>query len=417
MFFTKRSSTMKAILKSIALAALFIVFILFPLMTQEIDNELWDKAKKIHEEAIVIDAHAHVHMFDHSSEKLDIGKDSAVSQIDLIKMRKGNMDAAFYSMALASNRDRENPLKAILNSVEIIKKQINKYPELAGLVLTHEDVVRLSNQRKRAILLSIESAHSLEGQIDRLETYYKSGIRSVIIAHDKEERIAESESDDAGDSGLSDYGRKVIKEMNRLGILIDITHMTDRLQKETIEESKAPVIASHSCMRSIHNKSRNMPDEILKMLAKKGGVVAITFSSSHLSKEYTDKLNDARERFKPIREELELKYKDDKEALDKAVNEAWEKYVPEAVDITVLIDHIEHAVKIAGVDHVGIGSDYGGRRYSYPKELKDATGFPLITYHLIKRGYSEEDIKKVMGGNIVRLLEQVEKQAKAIRSR
>jgi membrane dipeptidase len=192
-------------------------------------------------------------------------------------------------------------------------------------------------------------------------------------------------------------------------MLIDITHVPDRLQREIIEESKAPLMASHSCVRALHDKPRNIPDDILKAIADKGGVVAITFFSGHLSKDFTEQSAQADAEYETEKAKLEKKFGDDKAELDRRLRDLEAELAPKKVAIDLVIDHIDHAVKIAGIDHVGIGSDFGGD--TLPSGLEDARGFPLITYHLLKRGYSGDDIKKILGRNLLRVLEESQKSA------
>jgi membrane dipeptidase len=246
----------------------------------------------------------------------------------------------------------------------------------------------------------------LEGHTVLLEAYYKMGVRLITIGHTKIDPIAETDSEDAGESGLSRFGKEVVREMNRLGMLIDITHVSDNLQLSIIEESKVPVIASHSCVRTLNDRPRELPDGILKELAKKGGAIMITFHSAHLSSEYAVRHNDAFGKFNAEKKKLEEKFKDNEAELAKQFKILIERIFSKGVDIELLIDHIDHAVKVAGIDHVGLGSDFISG-VGAPIGLETAAGYPLITYHLLKRGYKEEDIKKILGGNLLRVFYEV----------
>jgi membrane dipeptidase len=205
---------------------------------------------------------------------------------------------------------------------------------------------------------------------------------------------------------LSQFGIEVIKEMNRLGLLIDITHISDGLQREALQISKAPVMASHSCVRALNNIPRNVPDNILKLIKKNGGAIMVQFSSLYLSPEYYQKYQAIRENYLIIRQSLYKKYADDKQTLFQRLLEHDVKYRTPAVDIELLLDHIDHAVKIAGIDHVGLGSDF--IREVNARGLEDPEGYVLITYNLLKRGYSEENIKKILGENLLRILQEVQ---------
>ncbi|MGD9346245.1 MAG: membrane dipeptidase [Candidatus Aminicenantes bacterium] len=375
------------------------------------DPEIWKKAQKIHNEAIVFDAHAHSLISGKGTiDDLDLGRKTGQSQVDFVTMKEGGLDALFLSLPIPSNRDTGNPSKRILDSVDKVKEQIKNYPDLSKLALTAADVRQIHDSGKRAVLLSIECRYPLEGHVIMLEPYYKLGIRVINVQHSKIDHLANSDTDNAGESGLSDFGKKVVQKMNQLGMLIDITHTPDNLQMDIIDTSKAPVIASHSCVRALHDIPRNIPDHILRALSKNGGAIMITFSSGLLSADFTRKWRKADAVFELEEKKLKEKFKDDKTELDKRLYELWKRLEPTRVDIGVLVDHIDHAVKIAGINHVGLGSDFVG--HPNAQGLESAQGFPLITYQLLKRGYKEDEIKKILGGNLLRVFEDVEKQAK-----
>jgi membrane dipeptidase len=274
--------------------------------------------------------------------------------------------------------------------------------------LTPEDIRRIHGLGKRAILLGIEFPSCLEGHTVLLEAYSKMGVRLITIGHTKIDAIADTDSDEAGESGLSQFGKEVVREMNRLGMLIDITHTPDNLQLSIIQESKVPVIASHSCVRALNDRPREIPDEILKEIAKKDGAIMITFHSAHLSIDYAAKHNEAFEKFYSEKKKLEEKLKDNNAELAIQLKALKERTFKKGVDIELLIDHIDHAVKVAGIDHVGLGSDFIAGIGS-PIGLETAAGYPLITYHLLKRGYKGEEIKKILGGNLLRIFSQAQK--------
>jgi len=266
-------------------------------------------------------------------------------------------------------------------------------------VFTPRDLEKALKSGKRAVFLSIETMDILNGDVTKIDKYSRLGYRSITVLNSKADPIA----DPGGEKGLNDFGRKVIKRMNDMGVMVDITHVNDRLQSDIIEASRTPVLATHSNARALNDLRRNIPDNIIKALAKKGGVIAVTFSPRYLSAEYQAKLNEAQKELEPIEAELEKKFKDDPEKLAEAMGKARAKYYPPTVGIDALMDHIDYIVKLVGPGHVAIGSDYIGSHGTYPKGLEDASGWPLITYHLLKRGYSEEDIKKILGGNLLRV--------------
>ena len=397
----------------IVLSALVFFFIVLSIPAQEKDEELWKKARKIHFDAIVIDAHAHPMTSqgmtpDAVPDNLDLGKKTEYSCVDFISMKEGGLDAAFFSIPLLNSFNPGNPTKRILDDIALMRRHVDQYSDLAEIALTPSDIRRIHNSGKRAVLFGSETRDFLEGHTVMLEAYYRMGARMITVGHTKIDPIADTNSEEAGESGLSGYGKDVVREMNRLGMLIDITHVPDNLQLSIIEESKAPVIASHSCVRALHDRPREMPDGIIKKLAKKGGAIMITFHSAHLSSEYAARHNEAFGKFNAEKRKLEEKFKDNKAELARQFKILKDRIFTQGVDIELLIDHIDHAVKVAGIDHVGLGSDFISR-VGAPIGLETAAGYPLITYHLLKRGYEAEDIKKILGGNFLRVFHEVQR--------
>jgi membrane dipeptidase len=404
---------MKKMLSFILLVFLSLFIVYNPASAQEIDEELWKKALEIHNDAIVIDAHVHPMTSyglnpNATPENLDLGKKTEYSSVDFISMKEGGLDAAFFSLPLLNGINKGNPSQRIFDDIVLMRNHVDKYSSLAEIALTPADIRRIHSTGKRAILLSIESPNCLEGHTVLLEAYYKMGVRLITIGHTKIDPIADTDSEKAGESGLSQFGKEVVREMNRLGMLVDITHVPDNLQLSIIKESKAPVIASHSCVRALNDRPREIPDEILKELAIKEGAIMITFHSAHLSSDYAAKHNEAFEKFNKGKSKLEEKLKDNKAELAKQLKALKEKTFTKGVDIELLVNHIDHAVKVAGIDHVGLGSDFI-EGIGSPIGLETATGYPLITYHLLKRGYKGEEIKKILGENLLRIFSQAQK--------
>ena len=242
-----------------------------PARTQVKDDALWEKARRIHDEALVIDAHAHAQLFNAPSPTdLDLGDPAGNSQIDFVTMKKGGLDAVFMAMPLRGEADREHPSRGIVESIERVRREIDKYSDMAEIALSPSDVQRIHRSGKRAVLLSTEFPGHLEGNIENVELYYRQGVRSFTLTSDQ---LLRSDTGDQ-EEGLSAFGRDVVIEMNRLGMLIDISHAEDPQQLAVVRESKAPFVASHSCVRALYDKPRNIPDDILKAIAEKGGAVS-----------------------------------------------------------------------------------------------------------------------------------------------
>ncbi|NIM13065.1 MAG: membrane dipeptidase [Candidatus Aminicenantes bacterium] len=377
----------------------------------KIDPKLWEKAKKIHQEAIVIDTHCDTPMV-LRHRKLDLGQKTDKNEVDFIRMKQGGLDAIFFAVFVSNRLDDKHPAKNALEMIDEIFLQVEKYPGLAQMAFSPQDIRDIHKQGKRAILIGIENGGPIEESLGILRNFYRLGVRYITLTHNSNNAICDSSSDEKPKwNGLSPFGKEVVKEMNRLGMLIDVSHISDKAFWDVIEVSEAPVFASHSCVRSLCDVPRNMTDEMIKALAKKGGVIQINFFSAFLDEAFKRKSEETRKKLEPQIKKLRETYKDDRGAFWSEIGRLWKEHGPEPPGIEALIDHIDHVVKLAGVDYVGLGSDYDGAG-SFPKGLEDVTGYPLITYRLLKRGYKEEDIKKILGGNFLRFFEEVIRAAK-----
>jgi membrane dipeptidase len=337
-------------------------------------DKLWEKAKKIHHEAVVIDAHAHPFQGQTDTQKWELGIDCPVSQVDLVKMKQGGVDGVFYSLPLKYERGKDG-MVMVSTSAKRLKSMIQKNQDKCQLVDSVQELKNTIKTGKRAIFLTTEYPDLFSGDLDKIDTYWELGLRSICLSHSKKDMLAKTDRDGYKIStGISEFGKKVINQLNRRGIMIDITHVYDQLQRDIIQTSTAPVMASHSGTRRLNRHLRGIPDDIIRALTQKGGMICVTLHSMHVVPKWRDK-------------------------------------PPASAAIERLIDHIDHVVNLVGADHVGLGSDYGSDPKNYVKNLHTAAGWPHITYHLLKRGYSEKDIKKILGGNILRVMEEVQKYA------
>ncbi len=399
---------MKSYLKKLFVSVCILLIIpLFYLSGEEkIDAQLWEKAMKIHQEAIVIDTHCDTPML-MLDKGLDIGQRSDKNDLDLIRMKEGGLDAVFFAAFVANDLDQKNPAKKALEMIDEIYRQVEKHPDLAKLAFSPQDIRDIHREGKRAILLGIENGGPLEGNLRLLRNFYRLGVRYITLTHNDNNDICDSSGAKTPKwNGVSPFGKEVIKEMNRLGMLIDVSHISDKAFKDVLEVSEAPVFASHSSVRSICDVGRNLTDDMIRELAKKGGVIQVTFCAFFVDEDYKKKAEANEKIIEPEMNIIKEKYKDNPEAFWNEAILLWKKVAPPAPKIEKLIDHIDHVVKLVGVEYVGLGSDYDGAG-SYPVGLENVSGFPLITYHLLKRGYSEEDIKKILGGNFLRVFEKV----------
>jgi len=407
---------MRAITKSIlfGLCILFVIPFSYLTARENVDPVLWQQALTIHRQAVVVDTHCDTPMV-MLGEGVDLGQKSGNSDLDFIRMKEGGVDAAFFAVFVSNSLDKKHPAKNALEMIDEIYRQVEKYPNLAEMAYSPPDIRAIDQKGKRAILIGMENGGPIEGSLRLLRLYYRLGVRYITLTHIKHNDICDSSTGgEAKWKGLSPFGREVVKEMNRLGMLIDVSHISDQAFWDVIKESRAPVFASHSCVRSICDVPRNMSDSMIEALAKKKGVIQLNFYSSFLDKEFKRKSDKIWKQIEPERKKLNETYKDNRTAYWNAVGKLWKKYAPPPPGIHVLIDHIDYIVKLVGADYVGLGSDYDGAS-SFPKGLGDVSGFPLITYHLLKRGYKEDDIKKILGGNFLRVFAEVIKTAKDLR--
>jgi len=382
---------------------------------RQIDPVLWQKALKIHERALVVDTHVDTPMYI-LGEKTDLGRPGNPNDVDFVRMKEGGLDAVFFAVFVSNRLDKKQPSKNALDMIDEVYLQIENNPGLAELAVSPGDMEHIHQKGKRAILLGLENGGPLEGNLRLLRNYYRLGVRYITLTHSAHNDICDSCSGGTAKwNGLSPFGKTLVQEMNRLGMLIDVSHISDRAFWDVLSVSKAPVFASHSCVRSLCDVSRNMSDKMIKALAKKGGVIQINFFSAFLDEDYRKRSALVDKEIAPQRKLLREKYKNDRNEYWNRSIALWKKHAPEPPSIDRLIDHIDYVVKLVGVDYVGLGSDYDGAS-SYPGGLADVTGYPLITYHLLKRGYEEKDIIKILGGNFLRFFRQAEGVSRQLKS-
>ncbi|MGD0337804.1 MAG: dipeptidase [Bacteroidota bacterium] len=388
---------------------IFVACFSFAAAQQRLDQQLWEKARAIHEKAVVVDTHCDVPDRMLEEKKFDIGKRNSNGHVDLVRMKEGGLDAEFFSVYVSNALDEKNPSREALKRIDTIRSVIKRYPSLAEIATSTSDILRLKREGKRAILMGMENGSPVEGSLERLRKYYALGIRYVTLTHMHNNPICDSSTDTTERwHGLSPFGRTMIQEMNRLGIMIDISHVSDKAAFQAIALSTKPVIASHSCARALCDVPRNMSDSLLRAVKKNGGVVMVNFYPSYLDMAYNKKITAIYDTIRPQMEAAKEKYKNNRDSLELKLDELHAKLKIEPPQVAVLIDHIDHMVKIMGVDHVGLGSDFDGIP-STPAGLEDVGKLPIITYELLRRGYPDSDIRKILGENILRVMAANEK--------
>ena len=388
-----------------------------PQSTTAPDTPISAKARAIHESALIIDTHADTPQR-FLDENFDLGSTDPndVGHISLDKAKRGNLGAEFFSIWVDPETNQGHFAQHTFDLIDSVYEQATRHPDRMMMAFSTTDIERAHKEHKLAALMGIEGGHSIENDMHLLRDYYRLGVRYMTLSWSNTNEWADS-SGDINDSkiqhhnGLTDFGKQVVLEMNRLGMMVDISHVADKTFWDAIATTKAPVIASHSSARALTNAPRNMTDDMLRAVAKNGGVVQVNFFSGFLDEDYR-KASAAQSKDQTAAIQ---KYIDSLRAEGKPVNyievnrldREWMAKIPRP-PFKALIDHIDHIAKVVGIDHVGLGSDFDGVSGATPQGMDSAADLPKITQALLDRGYSAEDIKKILGGNILRVFRQVE---------
>ena len=377
------------------------------------DEKLWKKAQEIHRKSIVVDTHNDI-LSMMTDEDYDLGVSSVGKyHTDIARMKQGGLTAEFFSVYIdRSYAQNGGSARRALDMIDYVYRAAERYPNDLMLAYSTSDIRRAKKQKKIAALMGIEGGHAIEDSLMALRDFYRLGIRYMTLTHNNTNNWADACCDTAKHNGLSDFGKEVVREMNRIGMLVDISHVSDKTMSDVLDISTAPVIASHSSARALGDRPRNIPDDLLKRIAKNGGVVMVNFFPGFIDKNVIAASRERDARLKPQMDELAAKYKDDAKKLEEERNKLLAANPLPPTPLSVLIDHFVHIAKVAGVDHVGIGSDFDGVP-SLPVGMEDISKLPNITYELLKRGYSEKDVKKILGENFLRAFAQAERVAQA----
>jgi len=380
-------------------------------------DSISERARKLHFSSIVVDTH------DDTTQRLldgkfDLGTRSSAGSIDIPRMREGNLSAIFFSIWIPSKVTGPEAVDRAVIQIDAVREQIRKHPNDLVLATTAAEVREAHKQGKIAALMGVEGGHMINSDLGVLRSYAALGVRYMTLTHSGNDEWADSSTDKAVHNGLTAFGKDVVREMNRLGVIVDISHVSDKTFYDALEVSKAPLFASHSSCRAICDAPRNMTDQMMKDLAAKGGVVQINYHVGFLSQEFRDAEKADPEINKAISTEV-MKRCGDNEGCqliegDRITREYVEQGKLPRVDFAKIIEHIDHAVKVAGAEHVGLGSDFDGANMPYGME--DATKLPKITEALLQKGYSEGDVKKILGENTLRVMTEVERVSRELNS-
>jgi membrane dipeptidase len=376
------------------------------------DEKLWQRALKLQRSSIVVDTHNDILSFMYD-EDYDVGESSAGKyHTDLARMKEGGLTAEFFSVYVdRSYAEKGGAARRALDLIDRVYRAAERHPAELMLSYSTEDIRRAKKQGKIAALMGIEGGHAIEDSLEALRDFYRLGVRYMTLTHNNTNNWADSCCDKATHNGLSDFGKEVVREMNRTGMLVDISHVSDKTMSDVLDISTAPVIASHSSARALADRPRNIPDELLRRIARNGGVVMINFYPAFISMDYYNADRARDERLKAQRDALRARYKDDAKRLEAELKKLTDANPIPKVPLSVLIDHFDHVAKVAGIDHVGIGSDFDGVP-DLPAGMDDISKLPAITYELLRRGYSEADVRKVLGENFLRAFAGAERVAR-----
>ena len=373
------------------------------------DEKLWKRALEIHRKAIVIDSHNDI-TTPMTNDDYDLGGTPPVPyRTSIDRMKEGGLTAEFFSVYIKPDYvQRGGAARRTLDMIDSVYRACERHPNDLVLATSVMDIRRAKKQGKIAALMGIEGGHSIEDSLATLREFYRLGVRYMTLTWNNTNNWADAGRGEKKHNGLSDFGREVVREMNRLGMMVDVSHVSDKTMSDALDVSKAPIIASHSSARALSNVPRNIPDDLLKKIADKGGVIQVNFYSVFVDTATVSPQSDAREaRLKAQQDAINEKYKDDPERRSEESDKLEAANPLPPLPISKLIDHIDHIVKVAGIDHVGIGADFDGAN-DMPEGARDVSMLPNITYELLKRGYSEKDIRKILGENLLRVFGEVE---------
>jgi membrane dipeptidase len=359
-----------------------------------------ERARSVHAAALLFDGHNDLPWRlridgDVAFKLLDIGKRLPTGQTDIPRAREGGLKAQFWSVYIPS--EHPNPARTVAEQIDLVHRMAERYSDDLEMAYSADDVERIVRNRRIACLIGIEGGVAIENDLALLRSFYRLGARYMTLTHNTTLDWADAATDTPRHNGLTPFGERVVREMNRLGMLVDISHVSPATMADSLRVSQAPLIASHSSAFALCPSPRNVPDEILKGVAQNHGVVMVNFYSGFIVAEGAKQVAE-------IRKELHAKYPEPAE-FDRAFEAYLKEHPVPRGTIADVVNHIDHIVKVAGIDHVGIGSDFDGIT-TWPEGLDDVSSYPRLTEELLKRGYSDGDIHKILGGNTLRALRE-----------
>ncbi|HJU94382.1 MAG TPA: dipeptidase [Pyrinomonadaceae bacterium] len=397
----------------LAAACLLVLVSVAPTAAQARDERLWQRALQIHRRAIVIDTHNDITSA-MTNDDFDLsGTPPAPYLTTIARMKEGGLTGEFFSLYIKPwYVQNGGSARRTLDMIDSVYRAVERHPRDLMIATSVADIRRAKRLGKIAALMGIEGGHAIEDSLPTLREFYRLGVRYMTLTWNNTNNWADAGRGEKKHNGLSEFGKEVVREMNRLGMLIDVSHVSDKTMSDALDVSKAPVIASHSSARALSDVPRNIPDDLLKRIAKNGGVVCVNFYTMFVDVNTVRSPSDARDaKLKSQQDAIDEKYKNDPERRSDESFKLEAAHPLPPLPISKLIDHIDHIVKVAGIDHVGIGADFDGAT-DMPEGARDVSMLPNITYELLKRGYNERDIRKILGENFLRAFAAAERVAR-----
>ena len=386
------------------------------LRSTQTDAQFLDRARALHKQSPLIDGHNDYpwelrERAQQDFEKLDISRAQPSLMTDIGRLRAGGVGGQFWSVYVPAEMAGQTAVTATLEQIDVVHRMMRRYPETFELALTADDVDRIFRTGRIASLIGMEGGHSIDNSLGALRMFHRLGARYMTLTHSRNTPWADSATDQPAVGGLSDFGEEVVREMNRLGMLVDLSHVSPDTMEDAMRVSEAPVIFSHSSARGVNDVPRNVPDKILQLMPKDGGVVMVTFVPRYLSRKV-----EQWERALAAEEKRLSDLLNDDSVVKEGLT-SWRRANP-APHATVgdAADHIDHIRRIAGIDHIGLGGDYDGIT-RVPLGLEDVSAYPTLTAELLRRGYREDEIKKITGSNILRVMRAAERLADKLQAR
>ncbi len=387
-------------------------------MPKDADPKMWAQAMKIHRKAIIVDGHNDIPSplvdddFDLATNS--VGKfhnDGDPFHTDLARFKASGITGEFFSIYVGGGRmQTHDSMRRAMDMIDATYREVERHPGALTMCTTAAEIRRAKKADKVCVLMGIEGGYAIENSLYALRNFYRLGIRYMTLTHNVSHDWADAHRGEVKNNGLSDFGKEVVREMNRLGMLVDISHVSVKVMNDVLDVTNAPLIASHSSARGVSDHTRNVPDEVLKRVAQNGGVIMINFYASFLDERTNKEENERAARLKPQIDALREQFKNDPLGFNAAERKLFNANPIYIADYKRIVDHIDHIKKVAGIDIVGIGSDFDGVPF-LPAGMNGMEDLVLVTYEMLRRGYSETEIRKVLGENFLRAFARAEQVA------